>query len=705
MKNTSSLRRAIGLAAMTIVIGLAATACNQPTGTHQQQPEPQPDPNAAKVVIALPSAPQGRSLGLDTVIEYTNYFQVFFRRTDVTPYTFHSASATIEQGVIEITVPAGTHDILLFAGHRRTAGSNPLLLASSYMLDRQLVVGIVNEVEMQLATFDVSITAPDNVDSAENFPVTVDVYTANPLITELPASGAGIPLSLFSQSGTVTLPFAGTGHNLWTYAGTVTAPASNVSSIMWLDGLSLTPLGHDPLGSWYWTVPTAWGDAFDALLIGRPIIIGTPDVNIIITWPDGSNVWQPITITVQGIPSDYHGSWAGLNLIIPETRNTVAWEWQQLGSSATFQMWVEDERFYEAGYYEVRFRICCCDGGYVYSAGVRFIPAGTSTIEWDYFDLVPPVNITVTGIPADYHGDDARMVLFAPGTFNSVGEAWTGIQGPNETFTVQGAGPGIYDVALVFICDYYWETLAIYHAPAESITGDTDIPFSRFTPMPPSITLTIAGIPADYQGGYAEVELWRPGTEDGGWYSTEVTGSSADFRFWFIEPGDLYFYMWIEGTAGWAELIAEGVTIGATATIQWADLTRIGGGEPIGEPIYVTVTGIPDQYHGDWGDLYFLQPGTDIDVSWHAVSDVTASTTFRMQAEPGVYDLVLWLDDYGVAYSLPNRTIAAGTNTIAFSYFSLMPLGLSARPERQGRADEPRGRRLPAPMQGGRARR
>jgi len=123
------------------------------------------------------------------------------------------------------------------------------------------------------------------------------------------------------------------------------------------------------------------------------------------------------------------------------------------------------------------------------------------------------------------------------------------------------------------------------------------------------------------------------------------------------------------------------------------------------EPIYVTVTGIPDRYHGDWGDLAFYQSGTGIEVDMGSVEFVTASTTFRMYAEPGVYDLVLWLNDFDVTYSLPNRTIAAETNTIAFSYFGLMPLGLSAGPERQGRADEPRGRRLPAPMQGGRARR
>jgi len=233
--NKRTAWRAFGLFAIIAFAGLAATACRSPAGQ-------QPEPDTVRVLIPLPGVPGGRSLGLDTAREYTNYFEVFFRGAG-TPPTFHSASATLAQGSIETEVPAGTYDILLFAGHRPGNGQ-PLLLASSYVLNRGIVLGQVNRVEMELGTFDVGLAAPASVLPSAGFTVTVDIDTRNPLITELPGSGSGIALSLSYQGGSVTLPFVSSAGNLWRYGGTVTAPATEVSASIWLDGLALTPLGH-----------------------------------------------------------------------------------------------------------------------------------------------------------------------------------------------------------------------------------------------------------------------------------------------------------------------------------------------------------------------------------------------------------------------------------------------------------------------------
>jgi|GEM_PF-3388747 len=293
MKNTRTLWRVHGVLAIIVLIGFTATACRFPTGQQQQ-----PQPYATRVVIPLPEIPDARSIGLDTARAYTNYFEVFFRRTDSTPATFYSASATLAEGSIETEVPAGTYDILLFAGHRRGNNFSPLLLASSYVLNRGIVWGEVNQIHMVLETLDVNITAPDNVVPAEDFTVTVEVDTKNPLIAELPASGSGIPLNLSYQSGNVTLPFVSSSNNLWQYSGTLTAPAMDVEGNMWLDGLALTPFSQGSFGSWYWTLPSSWGNALNALLIGRDIVIsapviGTPDVEIIITWPEGGDGNSP----------------------------------------------------------------------------------------------------------------------------------------------------------------------------------------------------------------------------------------------------------------------------------------------------------------------------------------------------------------------------------------------------------------------------
>ena len=109
--------------------------------------KPQLPANVARVVIPLPDASTVQSIGLDNAREPANYYQVFFRKTESTT-AYYSSFATVAEGRIEIEIPVGTYDILLIAGHKRSNDSNPLLLASSYVLSRDIVSGKVNRINM-----------------------------------------------------------------------------------------------------------------------------------------------------------------------------------------------------------------------------------------------------------------------------------------------------------------------------------------------------------------------------------------------------------------------------------------------------------------------------------------------------------------------------------------------------------------------------
>ena|GEM_PF-1088928 len=89
------------------------------------------------------------------------------------------------------------------------------------------------------------------------------------------------------------------------------------------------------------------------------------------------------------------------------------------------------------------------------------------------------------------------------------------------------------------------------------------------------------------------------------------------------------------------------------------------------QPVSITVTGIPSRYWGNWGDMDLNLPGTGNTVGTAFVQNVGSSTTFHFDqaVHPGTYDIVLWLLDWGVAYSLPARFINAGANTIPFTAF------------------------------------
>jgi len=302
-----------------------------------------------------------------------------------------------------------------------------------------------------------------------------------------------------------------------------------------------------------------------------------------------------------------------------------------------------DSMFDQPGNYEVRLEICCCNGGYVYRTGAIQIQSGANTIDWDEFTLVPPVTITITGIPPQYDGGYAFIALMAPGSITFIAGTEAYITGPDLTATMQGAGHGTFDVLLA-LSSPHWEVLEVYTAPSVQVTDDIVIPFGQFSPRPPSITLTITGIPAEYQGDYAEVQILCHATSTWDDSFVMVTGPSAAARFWLAAPGTFDVYVYIVGTDRWGHFYAEGITLGATATIQWNSLTWIQGGELM----RVTVTGIPSEYNDRWVELILrcTESLGSVDGSSTEVQDSSAMFRFS-QAGPGLFNVELWVFDGG----------------------------------------------------------
>jgi|GEM_PF-6699329 len=104
---------------------------------------------------------------------------------------------------------------------------------------------------------------------------------------------------------------------------------------------------------------------------------------------------------------------------------------------------------------------------------------------------------------------------------------------------------------------------------------------------------------------------------------------------------------------------------------RWVSVTQ----QPGNQAITINLTGIPSQYWWGIGDIALFLPGNfDWEVAFDYRQITGASASFTMIAAPGVYDLVLVLEDMWRASVYVRRSvnITAGTNTMSFASFDLM---------------------------------
>jgi len=202
-------------------------------------------------------------------------------------------------------------------------------------------------------------------------------------------------------------------------------------------------------------------------------------------------IFEPMTITVTGIPGRYAGGEGGIILNTPGFIDWIAdgWVWPIEGSSATFAVFTMPGTYDVALYFE--FETGDDDWDFVlYSVSRRNITAGANTIPFSAFSRVPQMTITVTGIPARYIGNGnwvgANVRLAPPGTESWLASGWASSRGSSVTMSLMTSlwvfnTPGTYDVHLRF----EWSGgESFYIAPSRNITaGNTTIPFGDFTPL------------------------------------------------------------------------------------------------------------------------------------------------------------------------------------------------------------------------------
>jgi len=167
-------------------------------------------------------------------------------------------------------------------------------------------------------------------------------------------------------------------------------------------------------------------------------IMGIPEGNSIIPFSTFTYI-TPINVTVTGIPSKYYGFEADILLFTPETINRNygecgwGWEWGKIEeSSTTFTL-----RGVIPGTYDI---LLCIIGNYdvhqaILSISSGIINSGTNTITFNQFIPIPPINITVTGIPSRFLGE-CVMFLEYPETWDEPGWGRETISGSSVTFAI-----------------------------------------------------------------------------------------------------------------------------------------------------------------------------------------------------------------------------------------------------------------------------
>jgi hypothetical protein len=270
-----------------LLLGLILSGCSDDLiNTGGNEPE---STDLARVIIPLPVVSNGspvvsRSVSLNEAIAKTNYFEIVF--SNKTTNERFTANATLQQGRIEVQIPPGNYDILLFAGEYLPTiyvNKPPTLFASSYAQDKEILLEVPNTVNLQLATVEVDVNIPLKALIKEKFPVRVTIDFHNPLIKiVLPPQqfhlmyGGTVP---YSHASSVELV---KNENTYILSGSVLAPSTTGTGqvniyhdyVMFFDE-------HSGTGWQYITDPPHFGGVFQGIEF-----VNGADVNVNITWPE-----------------------------------------------------------------------------------------------------------------------------------------------------------------------------------------------------------------------------------------------------------------------------------------------------------------------------------------------------------------------------------------------------------------------------------
>ena len=216
--------------------------------------------------------------------------------TDYIYTNYYSAYAYSDNGAIEVSIPVGNYDILLFAGYKYSSNT-PILLASSYVLNRDIVLNQTNVIDMILETFDVDIYAPSSVSVATQFNISVEINTKNPLIN-LSSNRFSLYYSIGDNYYNREGYFNKINNNLYRVTYSLTAPLQVTTGKILLDDSPsfniIRPFNDNDNISTYWFItsysgPSSVDSYFNYLRKSINFILNSadiPSVDVNIFWPE-----------------------------------------------------------------------------------------------------------------------------------------------------------------------------------------------------------------------------------------------------------------------------------------------------------------------------------------------------------------------------------------------------------------------------------
>jgi len=381
---------------------------------------------------------------------------------------------------------------------------------------------------------------------------------------------------------------------------------------------------------------------------------------------------EPTVISVTGITDP---DAARANITIWQGREKVAegWAYQIQGGNANFTLKASDSQFMFTGGGSaeiiLQLRNESHDDLGFYHTSMTLNAGTTNTIPFNTFTEMPPLEITVTGIPDKYtHGS---IALLFPGKTEAAGYVdGASLTIPNSTFTIKNVPAGTYDV--LFLLMNQDGVVEFHKLASRNITKNTTLQFSAFTVMP-TTTVTVSGLES-LNGLQVRLGVFE-------------SGSYLANGFGTINGGKVVFTLFDDSSlplnpSGSFQLIlkvgSEELTVTKTITAEqdnkftFADF----GGKPL---IVIAVTDLPNSSEGN-AKIRVLNGSAEV-ASGSADSLWNNEAVFVLKANsgeffntPGTYSLELeffrYNGDVHSKYSLASKPLVSGANTIPLTTFT-----------------------------------
>jgi len=286
--------RIFSVALIVLISVFAIASCNNNMLPGELNPDDILPGEGAYVRIMLPSnASRGITLGYAQ--EYTDYFQVTFKRLDTETPEYFSADASTNDQYIEMRIPSGQYDILLLAGNKDLVSPRaPLLLASAYKQEQEILLEGVNTINLILKLVEFEINIPSLVDingfnkgieTGSTFEVIVNINFHNPLIDY---SDGNILMSYWLmvenniERETIDDPYFNPSTGVYAFSNSYVAVDYNEVFMLSASASSIKPFEYDNASTW--NVSDLQTAQFMDFFRTTDFWIVTPQVNINIQW-------------------------------------------------------------------------------------------------------------------------------------------------------------------------------------------------------------------------------------------------------------------------------------------------------------------------------------------------------------------------------------------------------------------------------------